>query len=447
MRTDAAFVSSLKACAEKKDLLTGNKLHVDIVRHGLVQKPYLASSLISMYAKCGIISKAQQIHDEFQARNVVTWNAMITGYARDGQALESFDCYERMENEGIFPNHVTFICILKACGITGAIDRGKQIHSKVLISIKDSMEKDLVMIGSALVDMYVKCGLIAIARKVHSDLPVRNVVTWSILIAGYVQQGKGHAALNSYEKMRSEGILPDAITFTCILKACGSIGASNKGKEIHEEVALKGLLQKDLVLGTALVDMYAKCGMLEKAREVLRELPGRDIVPWNALISGYAQHGQGHEALECFKSMREEGIAPDEVTFLSVLTACSHSGLLEDAQMCFSNMREKHNIVPNSEHGTCMVVVYGCVGQFDDAVSMIKTLPSLCDHPPVWFALLDACRKWGNVKLGALAFNQAIQVDGSSAAYALMASIYAGVGMMKDAGKVEALRLETLHKK
>ena len=196
------------------------------------------------------------------------------------------------------------------------------------------------------------------------------------------------------------------------------------------------------MLGNALIDMYAKCGMLEKAREVLEELPTRNVVSWNVLIVGYAQQGQGHKALVCFKLMQKEKIAPNEVTFLCVLSACNRSGLLDKARILFENMSREYGIMPNVEHYSCMMVSFGCAGHFDKAISALKLIPS-CKCLAVWLALLSTCRKWGNVKLGRMAFYQAVELDRDcGTAYALMAEIFAAAGMQEDAEMVKSMRLK-----
>jgi pentatricopeptide repeat protein len=298
------------------------------------------------------------------------------------------------------------------------------------------------MLGNALVEMYVKCGILATAQQVHEELPSRNIVSWSALIAGYAQRGEGHSALNCFEQMQSEGIRANAVTFICILKACGSVGAIDTGEKIHEEIIGRCLLDKeDIVLGNALVDMYAKCGMLSKAAQVLESLPMRNVVSWNALISGYAEQGEGSEALECFEKMqKEEGISPNEVTFLSVLTACSYAGLLEQAESLYGDMGTKYGVAPKLEHHTCMVTMLGSGGHFEKAIAVINAMPS-CDDPEIWLVLLGACRKWGNVELGKLAFDHVVRADDAcGAAYVLMANVFAACGMQEDASKVEAMR-------
>ena len=194
------------------------------------------------------------------------------------------------------------------------------------------------------------------------------------------------------------------------------------------------------MVGNTLIDMYGKCGFLGEAFKVLEKAQVGDIVSWNVLIVGYAQQGQGHKALVCFKLMQKELIAPNEVTFLCILNACSHAGLMDEAETYYLSMSNKYGISPSIEHHTCMVMIFGCSGQFDKAISVIKTMESFNSHP-VWVALLAACKKWGNVKLGRLAFDQTVQLDNTCAAvYVLMASIYIAAGLQEDAQKVEAMR-------
>jgi pentatricopeptide repeat protein len=327
---------------------------------------------------------------------------------------------------------------LKACGNTRAAGIGQEIHDKIVMR---GLLKTDIALGNALVDMYVKCGMLAKAQEVLKELPTNNVISWSSLIAGYACQGDGQEALKCFEQMQNEGLSPNPVTFISILKACGSLGAIDRGKQIHDDVLSRGLLHKDVLLGTALVDMYAKCGFLTRAREVLEELLGRDVVSWNALISGYAEHGHCHEALVCFNQMHGEGLSPNVVTFLAVLTACSHSGLLDEAQILFGNMTGEYGFSPNVEHHTCMMGVLGCAGLFNNAISVIKAMPT-SNYPGVWRALLGACRKWGNVELGKLAFDQALQLDTACAVvYVLMANIFASAGMKEDAERIEAMKV------
>ena len=336
----------------------------------------------------------------------------------------------------------TFVALLKSCAKHKNLKRGINLHDEI---IKKGFLEKSPYIATCLITMYAKCRMLPKAKEVIEMLPNRNVVSWSALIAGYVQQGHNHEAIYCFECMRNDGLLPDAVTFSCILKACGSMGAIEMGKEIHDEIMNRNLLETDVVLASCLVDMYARCGVLVKAYQVLEELPLRNVVSWSALISGYAQHGQGHEALNYFQRMqREDGLSPDGVSLLCILNACRHSGLSDEAEMYFGCMKSKYGIAPNLEHHTCMVVVFGCAGQFEKVMSVIKMMPTQ-DYPPVWIALLSACRRWGNVKLGRLAFDHLMQLDDRCAvAYTLMANIYGASGMEEDVAKIEAMRLKKL---
>ena len=228
--------------------------------------------------------------------------------------------------------------------------------------------------------------------------------------------------------------------FEALIKACAVKKDISGGTRLHADIVESGLLGKSPFLATTLVLMYLKCGVPTKAQEVLDQLAIKDVVSWSALIAGYAQQGQGYKALDCFKRMQTEGHSPDEVTFLCVLSACYHSGLLDEAEQLFGIMSREYGITPSIEHLTCMVMVFGSGGNFDEALSVIKAM-SLSEFPTIWVALLGACRKWGNVKLGILAFDQTVQLDDScAAAYVLMANIFAAAGMQKDAEKVESMR-------
>ena len=433
-----SFTCILKACGSIGALEKGKQIHEDIVNRALLGKHIeLGNSLVDMYAKCGAFTQAKQVLDKLLIRDVASWNALIAGYSQHGKSEDALECLEWMLNDGLSPNAITFTCILKACGIIRALDKGKQIHKEIVNN--GLLAKDSVL-GTALIGMYAKCGELGQAQEVFEELPIRNVASWSALIGGYVQKGMDQEAVSCFKQMQNEGLSPDSVTFICILRACGNTGAIDKGIQIHNDIVSRGLLQEDTVLGTSLMGMYAKCGELRKAREIFDELLVRDVAAWNALILGYAQQGQSEEALNCFNQMQNEKLSPDVVTLLCVLCACSHSGLVEEGQTYFTDMSNKYGILPVIEHQTCLVNLFGRAGYFDEAMSIMKDMPTF-DYP-IWIAILGSCQKWGNVKLGKLAFEQAIELDSSyCAAYVLMANTYAAAGMQEDAEMVEAMRL------
>ncbi|KAI5064467.1 hypothetical protein GOP47_0021137 [Adiantum capillus-veneris] len=433
------FNCVLKACGSIRAVDKGERIHDDISKQGLLQKNVLlGNSLVNMYAKCGALARAEQVLEELPVRNAISWSSLISGYAEHGEGEQALDCYERMRHEGLLPDAVTFICLLKACGSIRAGEKGELIRDEIA---KQGLVGTDIVLNNALVDMYVNCGALDKARQLLEELPMRDVVSWSTIISGYAQQGEGEQALKCLEQMEREGLHPNAVTFICILKACGSLGAACKGETFHDVISKQGLLGNDIVLSNALISMYAKCGALPKAARLLEGLPSRDVISWNAMMAGYIQKGEGEHAIACYEKMQSEGLSPDATTFLCVLTACSRLGFVEIAQRNFWKMIVVYGVKPGLEHYTCMVNLFGRVGHLQDAVEIIKRLPY--SDSAVWSSLLGACQKWGDVSVGKWGFDRAIQVDKDDAApYTLMASIYAAVGMQDDAGHIEAMRIK-----
>ncbi|MCO5548038.1 hypothetical protein L7F22_001494 [Adiantum nelumboides] len=437
---EVTYVCILRACTVIGALDKGKQVHEEILRQRLLERNVvLGSALVSMYAKCGALGHAQSVLEKIPSRDIVSWNALIAGYAQNRQGQQAFDCFKQMQRESISPNEVTYVSILQACAVIGSLDKGKQIHDEIL---RQGFLEHNVVLGSALVTMYVKCGDLGQAQRVLEKLPFRNVVSWSALIAGYAQNGHGQQALDCFKQMQRESISPDEVTFACILQACGATGALDKGRKIHDEISRQGLLQYDVVLGGALVSMYAKCGALGQAQSVLEKLPSRDVVSWNALIAGYAQNGQCQQALHCFEQMQQESISPNEVTFICLLNLCSHLGMVEKGQELFDSMEVSYGLKPNIDSFTCMVDLLGRAGHLMKAVELIQGMPFLPDSG-ILHCLLGACRKWVDVNVGTWAFQQALELDKcDGAAYVLMVNLCAAAGMLDKAKHIESMRIK-----
>ncbi|KAH7297887.1 hypothetical protein KP509_25G017200 [Ceratopteris richardii] len=429
----------LKVCGSLGAKEKGKQIHAEICINGFLMKgTVLGNALIDMYTKCGDMAKAEQVLCNLPVRNIVSWNTLIAGYCLHGHPKEALTCFEHMKKEGLSPDKVTFGLVLKACGSIGSSDHGIIVHAEIA---RRQLLKMGIIHGNALVDMYAKCDELAKAQEVFDGLPFRDAISWTALIDGYSQHGQGEQALKCFEHMKSEGLSPDRVTFSCALKACGSIGAVDKGKDLHSEIARKGLLGKDTMLGGALVDMYCSCGALEMAREVFEELPFCNVITYSALIAGFCEHGYGEEALDYFEEMVGKDLIPDVVTFGCVLKACGSIGDVEKGQKHFDAMTTKYGINPSPEHYTCMVDIFGRAGDLEKAMATIRKMPS-SDHLPAWFALMGACKKWGDVKLGKEAFENVVQIDEkATAAYLFMRDIYAAAGMQEDARMIESLGL------
>ncbi|KAH7404202.1 hypothetical protein KP509_15G015100 [Ceratopteris richardii] len=383
----------------------GRKLHADIVRQGFLSTNIvLGNALVDMYAKCGMMEKAQKVFWDLPSKNVISWTTLIAGYSQHNCGEAALICFELMQQEGLSPNAMTFACAFKACASVGALVKGKHLHFEVVS--KGLLGKDIVL-GNALMIMYIKCGYLMKAQQVFDELPNRNVVSWTALITGYCLHGHGEEALSCFDKMKKNGFSPNVMTFSCIIKACGSIGAAEKGEEIFVEIARMGFWGSNTAVGNALVDMYAKCGELMKAREVFEALPVQDVISWTSLIAGYCEQGYCEEAFDCFEGMRIGGFFPDAVTFACILKACVSLGASDRGQSYFEIMSTRYGIAPTLEHHTCMITLFGRDGYFNNATKMIRRMQYFNSRVG-WSTLIGACQKWGNSKLGRLAFEHSV---------------------------------------
>ncbi|KAH7432577.1 hypothetical protein KP509_07G028700 [Ceratopteris richardii] len=438
---EITYLLLLKACGSICALEKGELLHKEIFEQGLVlNNTFLGTALVDMYAKCGAFRKAEMILEELPAKNEGSWTALISGYAEQNQAEHALHCFERMKSRGFSADEITFLSVLKACGSIGALDQGEKIHMEIA---RQGILWTDVILGSALLNMYAKCGALAKAERVFEELPARNIVSWCALITGYAHHSQDEQALKCFERMQDDGLSADAVTFLCILKACTNLGAAERGEQLHDEIAKQGLLGKDAVLGNALVDMYAKSGDFAKAQQVLDELSDQNFVCWNTLIAGYAQHGQAEQALKCFEQMQQKGISPDAVTLLSILKACSSVGLVDAAYLFFVTMKKRYGVQPDLKHYTSIVDAFGRAGKLSKAIQLIQETNNKDLSVPLWCAVLSACEKWGDLNAGKWAFQHAIQADkGDPAAYILMANMYAAVGLQEHAESIDAPRIE-----
>lgn len=435
------FACGLKACGNVGALDKGEEIHVEIADRGLSQKNvFLGSALINMYAKCGLLEQAREVFDELPVRDVACWNAMITAYAQHEQGDEALTCYNQMQLAGLAPDAVTFASSLRACGSTGALHQGIEFHAEIA---RRGLLQENFILSNALADMYGKCGDLQKAEEMFYKIDKPSIVSWTALIASYAEHECSEEALAYFERMRAAGVAPQAATFALSLKACGNMGAIDKGKELHDEINTLNLLKNDVVLANAVLDMYCKSGMPAKAQIVLNAFSTRTAVLWTTLISGYAQIGDTLNAFQVFDRMIIEGAKPSAVTFVSVLSACSHVGLIDEGQLYFKAMLENLCLLPSLEHHSCVVDLFSRAGQLDNALEV--ALRSPC-HPSsaMWLSVLGGCRKWGDAELGRRAFQPAVElgVRDSWPIYICMHNIFAEAGMQTDADKVEAMRRE-----
>ncbi|XP_057858599.2 pentatricopeptide repeat-containing protein At2g27610-like [Cryptomeria japonica] len=436
------FASILPACAQMGALEHGTAIHHIIIESGFFSDIIVGNALADMYAKCGSIDKARELFDKMPEKGVVSWTAMIAGYAQNGFVEKALETFKQMQLAGVKPNCTTFSSILPACAKMGALEQGMDIHQ----SITEGGFLSDVVVATALVDMYAKCGIIDKAHQLFDKMPQRDVMSWNAMIAGYTQIGFVDRAVETFKQLRLAGVKPNSTTFASILPACAKMGALEQGMDIHQSIMEGGFLS-DVVVATALVDMYAKCGSIDKARELFDRIPQKDVMSWNAMIAGYAQNGFSKDALEILELMKHSGTYPDIGSFACVLFACSHAGLVDEGCTYFNHMINPYCITPTVDHYVCMVDLLARAGYLEDTLNFIIKMP-VKPVVVVWKCFLGACRSNMNIGLGVFTANLLLDLDPKSAAtYVLLSNIYAEVGRWGEAQMVRRLMDERRIKK
>ncbi|KAH7435669.1 hypothetical protein KP509_06G074600 [Ceratopteris richardii] len=415
---EVSFTCVLRACSSICKLDQGEQIHNMIVERGFDSDLILGNALVDFYAKCLTLDSAIHIFRRLTVRSVISWSAMILGFAECGFVHEAVSHYCSMKRHGVAPNEITFVCILKACASQAAFERGMQVHID-LTKQGFSLDKH---IGNCLLDFYSKCDRLDEACKIFDDLPERTVISWSCLIAALADNGHEESVLELFHRMEQDNVQPNEITYACVLKACSTLAALDHGRRIHEGL-LRERMDPALVISNTLITMYSKCGCLDIAFDVFKKIIVRDAISWNAIIGAFADHGWHESAQHSFFMMQNEGIQPDGVTFVCLLTACSHVGLVSESFYFYNLMISCYGVKPTVEHHACMVDVLGRAGLLRDAEEYASRLPSSVSSP-VWAAFLGACAMFKNMEFGRRAFENLITANRwNLTGYVLMSNI------------------------
>ncbi|XP_009345233.2 pentatricopeptide repeat-containing protein At2g34400 [Pyrus x bretschneideri] len=424
------------ACANLLELNHGRAAHSSVFRTGLDKDGHVSHSLITMYARCGELGFARKVFDEISERDLVSWNSMISGYCKMGCAGEAVRLFCEMRTDGFEPDERTLVTVLGACGDLGDLSLGKWVEGFV---IENKLEMN-TYVGSALIGMYGKCGDLSSARRVFDSMKKKDRITWNAMISGYAQNGMSDEAMVLFDGMKEAGVNPDKITLVGVLSACASIGALELGKWIDTYATERGL-QHDIYVGTALIDMYAKCGSLATALRVFEDMPQKNEVSWNAMISALAFHGRAHEAISLFKRMTEgcASVRPNDITFVGLLSACVHAGLVDKGRQLFNLMSSSFGLVPKIEHYSCMVDLLSRAGLVHEVWDFIQKMPEKPDQV-VLGALLGACRKCKNVDVSEQVLQLLLELEpANSGNYVISSKIYANLEMWDDSARMRML--------
>ncbi|XP_077225361.1 pentatricopeptide repeat-containing protein At2g33680-like [Tasmannia lanceolata] len=429
------FSTVLGACADLRLMEVGEQIHSRIIKSGLgFSDVIVGNAITNLYVKCGSITDACKSFFGMKRQDANSYAMLMLGYLRYRNSREALRLFYQMHRTGLRANPVAFAVILQGCADLAAIEPGKQIHAYVL---KMGLISDICL-GSALVSMYAKSGYTDGARKVFDEMSIRDDVLSNAMITGYSQIGNRDRAFEVFELMKWEQVNQDYFSYVGVLSVCASSAALMQGMCVHALVVHSGL-ESDVSVGNALVDMYAKCGSIRESWDVFKKMKVRDLVSWNAMVSGFAQHGCANEALKLFEEMQMEGVKPDHITYIAVLSACSHVGLVDEGIIRFKSMKEDSGVMALEEHYACMVDILSRAGRLDEAHGFINEMP-MEPSGMVWRTLLAACKIHGNEELGMKAAWKILgDKRDDSAARVLLSNIYAMHGRWVD---VEIVRNE-----
>lgn len=454
------FPFLLKSCTRLDTLDAGRQVHGQVLKFGLDDDVYTHTSLINMYAQHGdlddarmvfdksdyrdavsftalitgyasrgYVEKARDLFDSIPIKDVISWNAMISGYAQKGRFDEALSLFKEMRKREVSPNVSTMLSVLSACAHLGDMETGDVARSW----IEEHGHGSNLKLVNAMIDMYAKCGDHDKARSFFDSIREKDLISWNVMIGGYTHTSKYREALEVFRLMLVKNVEPNDVTFLNVIPSCAQLGALDLGKWIHAYIERHYSKFPNESLWTSLINMYAKCGNIEASKQIFDGLESKSLPSWNAMISGLAMHGDARGSIELFSRMTNE---PDEITFVGVLSACCHGGLVDLGREFFDSMIHDHKIPPRLEHYGCMVDLLARGGLFEEAMSVVESMEMEPDGA-IWGSILGACRVHKNVELGELVAKTLSELEpGNPGNYILLSNIYAGAGKWDEVARI-----------
>ncbi|KDP31290.1 hypothetical protein JCGZ_11666 [Jatropha curcas] len=464
---ESQLVSTIESCTNLAQI---KQVHNHILRKGLDQRCYVVTKLVRTLTNLNIPMDPypRSILDQVKCPNPFLYSAVIRGYSIQGLLTESVKVYGLMRKEGVGPVSFTFSAILKACGSVLDVGLGRQMHAQSILI--GGFRSDL-FVNNTLIDMYVKCGFIECGRKVFDEmperdliswtglivayaklgdmesarelfdgLPVKDMVAWTAMVTGFAQNAKPREAIEFFERMLDTGVGTDEVTLVGVISACAQLGAAKYADWIRDIVQKPGSgASHTVVLGSALIDMYSKCGSVDDAYKVFKGLKDRNVFTYSSMIIGFAMHGHADAAIKLFNEMVKTEIKPNEVTFIGLLTACVHAGMVEEGLNMFESMETHYGVKRSADHYTCIVDLLGRAGRLTEALELAETMP-IKPHGGVWGALLGACRIHGNPDIATIAATHLFELEPNAIGnYIMLSNIYSSAGRWNDVSQIRNL--------
>ncbi|KAK7395995.1 hypothetical protein VNO78_16660 [Psophocarpus tetragonolobus] len=431
--TEFTFAAVLTAGIQLDDMEFGQQVHSFVVKCNFVWNVFVANALLDFYSKHDRIVEARKLFYEMPDMDGISYNVLITCCAWNGRVEESLELFRELQFTRFDRRQFPYATLLSIAANALNLEMGKQIHSQTVVT--DAISD--ILVGNSLVDMYAKCDKFGEANRIFADLAHQSSVPWTALISGYVQKGLHEDGLKLFVEMQRAKIGADSATYASILRACANLASLTLGKQLHSHIIKSGCIS-NVFSGSALVDMYAKCGSIKEALQMFQQMPVRNSVSWNALISAYAQNGEGDRALRSFEEMVHSGLQPSSVSFLSILCACSHCGLVEEGLEYFNSMTQVYKIVPRKEHYASIVDMLCRSGRFYEAEKLMARMPFEPDEI-MWSSILNSCRIHKNQELAKKAADQLFNMKAlrDAAPYVSMSNIYAAAGEWDNVGKMK----------
>lgn len=410
----------IKKCAAQKMIRDGKICHGQIIRLGFESDTLTSNMLINMYCKFGVRDDARKVFDEMPEKTVVSWNTIIGSLTQNGNAEEALFMFKEMHREGSIFSEFTISGVLCACAAKLAVIECKQLHS---FAIKVLVESN-VFVATALLDVYAKCNFMEDAWRIFDSMTERNDVTWTSMVVGLVRNELYEEALLLFRRSKRAGLDYNQFIVSSAVSACVALAALIEGNQVHA-VVWKNNFNSNSHVASSLVDLYAKCGMIKEAYLVFFSIDEKNVVLWNTMISGFARHGRTLEAMILFEKMQQGGLSPNELTYISMLSACGHMGLVERGRKYFDMIAKEHNLLPNVFHYSCMVDILGRSGLVHEAKDLIEKM-TFDATPSMWGSLLASSKVVGNVELAEIAAKHLFEMEPSNAGnHVLLSNTYA----------------------